>query len=632
MLSLQYSKDRAIFPVVWIKETLKHREKMSTTEIPVAKRVQMLRKWMKEYDLSAFIVPTMDPHNSEYLPDHWKAREWLTGFTGSAGLAVVTAKEALLWTDSRYFLQAEEQLADTPFTLMREGMEGVPGVQEWLEEHFCEDGVIGYYGELMTDDMYEDLVNSEYLILQDVGEDPFDQIWKNRPALPKGKISIQPISAAGISVAEKLDMVREWMMNAKDVLTSFFLNDLSEIAWLLNLRGDDVDYNPFFVSYLLINEDDAVLFVDSEKISPEIASYLEENYITVRGYEEWADELHSLSEEEDGEPFLGMPKTMTSLVINKLDEIDLDYDLVDSPIGMLRAIKNNTEQAGFRQSMLNDGVAMVKFLRWLDENVEKGGVTEIGVDKKLTAFRAEQPGFCSLSFGTIAAYAEHGAIVHYEAEPETDVELQPKGLLLLDSGAHYEWGTTDITRTIALGELTEEERRVYTLVLKGHIGLARCRFPEGTTGLQLDTAARYAMWQEGYDFGHGTGHGVGSRLGVHEGPHQIRKNNRDCTLVPFHAGMTVTDEPGIYVAGRFGVRIENVLLAQKSVKTDFGNFLEFETLTLCPYDMRAVDFSMLTVAEKEWINAYHAKVRATLMPKLDDEADRQWLEAATKEI
>ena len=605
---------------------------MSTTEIPVSKRVQLLRKWMKEYELSAFIVPTMDPHNSEYLPDHWKAREWLTGFTGSAGLAIVTEREAFLWTDSRYFLQAEEQLADTPFTLMREGVEGVPGVQEWLEEHFCEDGVIGYYGELMTDEMYEDMVNSEFLILQDVGEDPFDKIWKDRPALPKGKISIQPLSAAGVTVADKLDMVREWMMNTKNVFSAFFLNDLSEIAWLLNLRGDDVEYNPFFVSYLLVNESDAVLFVDPEKVTPAIAAYLEENHIHVRAYEEWTEELQLMTEEEDGEVFLGMPKSMACHVINTLDDLDLDYDLVESPVALLRAVKNETEQAGFRQAMLYDGVAMVKFLRWLDEHVADGGITEMGVDQKLTAFRAEQPGFCSLSFGTIAAYAEHGAIVHYEAEPETDVELQPKGLLLLDSGAHYECGTTDITRTIALGELTEEERRVYTLVLKGHIGLARCRFPEGATGLQLDIAARYAMWQEGYDFGHGTGHGVGSRLGVHEGPHQIRKNNRACTLVPFHAGMTITDEPGIYVPGCFGVRIENVLLARKSMETDFGKFLEFETLTLCPYDLRPVEVTMLTAAEKEWINAYHLKVRQTLLPRLEDAADRKWLEEATQAI
>ena len=605
---------------------------MSTTNLSVTQRVKLLRKWMRQYGLSAFIVPTMDPHNSEYLPDHWKAREWLTGFTGSAGLAVVTDKEALLWTDSRYFLQAEEQLEDTPFELMREGVEGVPSVQEWLEDNFSEDGVVGYCGEYMTDEMYEDLVNSEYIILQDVGENPFDQIWKDRPALPQGKMTIQPLSAAGVSVSDKLDMVREWMMNAKDVFSSFFFNDLSEIAWVLNLRGDDVDYNPFFVSYLLISEENAVLFVDTDKITPEIQAYLEENDIIVREYDEWPDELQEQAEEEDGEAFLGMPRTMASSVINQLDEIDIEYDLVESPIPSLRAIKNATEQAGFRQAMLYDGVAMVKFLRWLDEHVGEGGVTEMGVDQKLTALRAEQPGYCSLSFGTIAAYADHGAIVHYEAEPETDVELQAKGLLLLDSGAHYECGTTDITRTIALGELTEEERRVYTLVLKGHIGLARCRFPEGTTGLQLDTAARYAMWQEGYDFGHGTGHGVGSRLGVHEGPHQIRKNNRACTLVPFHAGMTITDEPGIYVTGRFGVRIENVLLAQKSVNTDFGSFLEFETLTLCPYDMRAVELSMLTEEEKQWINAYHVKVREALMPKLDDEADRKWLEVATKSI
>ena len=603
---------------------------MSADNITVDKKVKMLRNWMNDNNLTAFIVPTIDPHNSEYLPDHWKAREWLTGFTGSAGIAIVTEDEAYLWTDSRYFLQAEEQLKNTEFQLMRDGEPDVPSVEDWLMQNLGDASVVGYYGELMTQDMYEALSHNEDLDFEDVGEDPFEEIWKDRPGLPEGPICIQPLSAAGVSTEEKLCLLRSWMAEQEVPLDAFFFNDLSEIAWILNLRGKDVDYNPFFLSYLYVGEEDSVLFVDKNKLSPEVKDYLRDNDIRVRAYAEWEQELTDLSYVDD--IYLGMPDSMARLVVDFVNESEMDYDLFESPVPMLRAIKNETEQAGFRQAMEYDGVAMVKFLRWLDENVGKGGITEIGVDKKLTSLRAEQPGFDTLSFATIAAYADHGAIVHYEAEPATDVELQPKGLLLLDSGAHYVCGTTDITRTIALGELTEEERRVYTLVLKGHIGLARCRFPDGINGMQLDTAARYAMWQEGYDFGHGTGHGVGSRLGVHEGPHQIRKNNRGCTLVPFHAGMTITDEPGIYVTGRFGVRIENVLLTKESKQTDFGKFLDFETLTLCPYDMRPVVMSMLSPEEKQWINDYHAEVRRRLMPLLEDAADCQWLENATKEI
>ena len=603
---------------------------MNATDKSIAQRVKALRAWMKDNDLYAYIVPTMDPHNSEYLPDHWKAREWLTGFTGSAGMAVVTLKDGAVWTDSRYFLQAEEQLKDTPFQLMREGEPGVPCLCEWLEKKIGDDFEdVGYCGEMMSQEMYECLASDGCFALKDVGEDPFSLIWKERPDFPKSEIYIQPMSAAGVSVEDKLSAIRRAMSQGV-VMDGFFFNDISEIAWILNLRGGDIEYNPFFLSYLLVREDRTILYVDKDKLSAEVQDYLHSKDIRVYGYNEWRRGIEIMAGRNA--ICLGLPKTISRGVVDFLDGEDIEYEMVDSPVELLRAVKNEVEQEGFRRAMINDGVAMVRFLHWLDENVAKGGVTEIGVDKKLTAFRAEQPGYSSLSFATIAAYAEHGAIVHYEAEPETDVELQPKGLLLLDSGAHYEWGTTDLTRTIALGDLTEEERRVYTLVLKGHIGLARCRFPEGITGLQLDTTARYAMWQEGYDFGHGTGHGVGSRLGVHEGPQQIRKNNRGCTLVPFRAGMTVSDEPGIYVTGRFGVRIENILLTKESVQTDFGKFLEFETLTLCPYDMRPVVVSMLSPEEVAWINAYHARVREVLMPQLEDEADRKWLEQATKSI
>lgn len=591
--------------------------------------VKMLRRWMAEHQLAAYIVPTLDPHNSEYLPDRWKAREWLTGFTGSAGLAVVTAEEAALWTDSRYFLQAEEQLAGTPFCLMRDGEAGVPAPGEWLKACLAADATVGYCGELMSGELLATFKNEAGCRLRDVGQDPFDVLWTGRPELPKQQVMLQPLSAAGVSAEDKLAMVREWMKRQDGQMKAYFINDLSEIAWMLNLRGADIDYNPFFVSYLLVAQDRVLLFVDADKISAEVRDYLESLRVEVCGYNDWKEVLKAWGGNGGR---LGMPNSMNSQVVDTVMGWLMDCELVASPVPLLRAVKNPVEQQGFRTAMEQDGVAMVQFLRWLDEAVVQGGVTEMLVDKKLTALRAARPGYTQLSFSTIAAYAAHGAIVHYEAEPDTDAELAPKGLLLLDSGAHYLSGTTDITRTIALGELTEEERQVYTLVLKGHIALSRMRFPEGTTGLQLDTAARYALWQEGYDFGHGTGHGVGSRLGVHEDPHQIRKNLRACTVVPFQAGMVVTNEPGVYVPGRFGVRIENVLLVKESRQTDFGKFLDFETLTLCPYDLRPVNLSMLVPEEKQWINDYHAEVRRRLMPMLDDVADRQWLEAATREI
>ncbi|MGN1241054.1 MAG: aminopeptidase family protein P, partial [Alloprevotella sp.] len=416
----------------------------------------------------------------------------------------------------------------------------------------------------------------------------------------------------------------------------FLMNDLSEIAWTLNLRGGDIDFNPLFLAYLLINDDKATLFVDRHKLTEEVRTYLSREGVAVDDYNAWQYVAREVRHSGRAVSiYLPASVNMAQLEAFELaTEVadDVRLEVIDSPVPPLRAVKTEAEREGMRTAMLRDGAAMVQFLRWLDEEVPKGLQTELSIDKKLTALRAEQPGFKGLSFPTIAGYAAHGAIVHYEATEETAARFEPRGLLLLDSGAHYDCGTTDITRTVALGSLTEEEHRVYTLVLKGHINLARARFPVGTTGLELDLAARYGMWQRGYDFGHGTGHGVGTYLGVHEGPHQIRKNCRACTLVPFADGMTVTDEPGIYVSGRFGVRIENVLLAHEDGATDFGKFLAFETLTLCPIDLRPVEKELLTDEEIAWLNAYHDRVRAALLPLLANSADKAWLETATRHI
>ena len=602
-------------------------------------RVDALRRWLRGEGLNAYVVPTLDPHNSEYLPFRWQTREWLTGFTGSAGLAVVTLEKAALWTDSRYFLQAEEQLAGTGIALMREGVAGTPEPTRWIEEQLQDGDAVGFCGECMSKELFDSLFAdlSDRIAVRVSENDPFDYLWRDRPDMPRTLITLFPEAYAGLSAREKLQAVRDALPAVHGGAERLFLmNDLSEIAWTLNLRGGDIDFNPLFLAYLLITDDKATLFVDRRKLTEEVRTYLSREGVAVDDYNAWqyvAREVRHAGRAVS--VYLPASVNMAQLEAFELaTEVadDVRLEVIPSPVPPLRAVKTEAEREGMRTAMLRDGAAMVQFLRWLDEEVPKGLQTELSIDKKLTALRAEQPGFKGLSFPTIAGYAAHGAIVHYEATEETAARLEPRGLLLLDSGAHYDCGTTDITRTVALGPLTEEERRVYTLVLKGHINLARARFPEGTTGLELDLAARYGMWQRGYDFGHGTGHGVGTYLGVHEGPHQIRKNCRACTLVPFADGMTVTDEPGIYVSGRFGVRIENVLLAHEDGATDFGKFLAFETLTLCPIDLRPVAKELLTGEEIAWLNAYHDRVRAALLPLLANVADKAWLEAATRHI
>ena len=596
----------------------------------IRNRVNALHRWMAEEHYDAFIIPTTDPHNGEYTPDHWKAREWITGFDGSAGLAVVTRNCAALWTDSRYYLQAEAQLADTPFVLMKDGTAGVPSPTEWLKEVLPEGCVVSFYGEMFTVAMRDELVNglgSHYKVSpSDI--DPFRTIWPERPALPEDPLFIVPTQQAGVSAADKLRLIFDTQHAICPEATHFILNDLSEIAWALNLRGSDIAYNPLFVSYLIVGARHALLCTDPARITPEIKVHLAEAGVGLARYKGWKNFI------DDAGPtdVPAFANTMNVKVADYCRTLGVRHHIIPWQVDRLKAVKNATEQAGFDLAMVRDGVAMVQFLRWLDEHVADGTVTEVTVDERLTALRAAQTGYIGLSFPTIAGYGPHGAIVHYEATPETAATLQPHGLLLLDSGAHYDCGTTDITRTIALGPVSDEERRVYTLVLKGHIALSRCRFPEGTNGLQLDLAARYAMWQEGYDFGHGTGHGVGHINTVHEGPQQVRKNLRGCTTVPFCAGMTITDEPGIYVAGRFGVRIENTLLTIEAGTTDFGRFLTFRPLTLCPIDTRPIDTALLRDDERQWLNQYHAHVYTTLMPHLTDEADRHWLKEATRAI
>lgn len=591
----------------------------------ICNRIEALRDVMRREGIDAFIFPSTDPHNGEYVPAHWEGRKWISGFNGSAGTAVVTMTDAALWTDSRYFIAAEEQLRGTGFRLMKERVEGTPSITRWLGMKLAtvQSPTVGVDGTVNSASSVASLITelrAEGGITVRTNFDPLALIWTDRPPVPQDKVSIHPLEYAGEPCHEKMARIRQQLksMHAYGMLVSA----LDDIAWTLNLRGTDVHCNPVFVSYLLIDAKRATLFVDRAKLTPEVEAYLEAEGVAVAGY---ADVRRGL--ERYGEYNILMDDNETCYTLFNIPQCQ--KVVAPSPILAMKAVKNPTEIEGFRHAMLRDGVALVKFMRWLRPAVEAGGQTEMSVDAKLTALRAAQELYRGLSFDTIAAYREHGAIVHYEATPETDAELRPEGLILIDSGAQYLDGTTDITRTVALGPVTDEERLVYTLVLKGHIQLELCKFPRGASGTQLDALARKDMWAYGYNYLHGTGHGVGSYLNVHEGPHQIRMEYKPAPLVE---GMTVTDEPGIYLPGRFGVRTENTLLVVPYRETGFGRFLQFEPLTLCPIDTAPVITDMLTGDEKAWLNAYHRTVFDRIAPLLDDEADRQWLANACAAI
>ena len=588
-------------------------------------RLERLRRVMRREKIDAFIFPSTDPHNGEYVPEHWEGRKWISGFNGSAGVAVVTMDRAALWTDSRYFIAAEQQLAGTEFQLMKERIEGTPTIAEWLGVALASidgatvglDGYVNSAGEVEL--LQEELRRQGGISLR-TNFDPLQEIWDGRPPIPTGKVTVHPMEYAGETTQSKLGRIRKELraVGAGGMLVSA----LDDIAWILNMRGSDVHCNPVFVAYLLIDGDDTLLYINREKLDARASEYLESVGVKVDDYRNAAR---------------GLAHCRAYCLL--LDPTETNYEMFraagcakkirrQSPVALMKSVKNEAEIQGFRNAMLRDGVAMVKFLKWLRPAVEAGGETEMSVDRKLTALRSEQPLFRGISFDTIAAYQDHGAIVHYEADGESDAELKPEGFLLLDSGAQYLDGTTDITRTIPLGPVTEEQRHVYTLVLKGHIQIELCKFPYAASGTQLDILARQAMWREGMNFLHGTGHGVGSYLNVHEGPHQIRMEWKPAPLRP---GMTVTDEPGLYLAGKFGVRIENTLVVKDYMQTEFGRFLQFEPLTLCPINLGCADISMLTVEEKQWINGYHRLVCEKLSPLLDED-EKAWLEDQTREV
>jgi peptidase, M24 family protein len=591
----------------------------------IEQRLEALRQLMHREHLAAFIFPSTDPHSGEYVPEHWKGRQWISGFNGSAGTAVVTLEDAAVWTDSRYFIAAEEQLHGTEFKLMKDGMPGTPSIAEWLADKLkytnntevALDGMVNTLNEVNA--LKEELRKLGGLTLR-TNLDPLKTIWTNRPEIPTNKVELQPLELAGEETKHKIERIRMALraVHADGTLVS----TLDDVAWTLNLRGSDVECNPVFVAYLLIEQQRTTLYINKEKLTNEVYNYLLSQQIDV---EDYADVTKGLANYAEYNILLD-PNT-TNYTLAKMVKCQ-EIVAMPSPVPALKAVKNEAEIRGFRNAMLKDGIAMVKFLKWLKPAVEAGNETEMSLDDKLTSLRAEQPLFKGKSFETIVGYEAHGAIVHYEATPETNIPVKPHGLVLIDSGGQYQDGTTDITRTIALGDTTPEQRTAYTLVLKGFINFAMLKFPDGATGTQLDATARLPLWREGMNYLHGTGHGVGAYLNVHEGPHQVRMQWRPA---PFHAGMTVTDEPGLYIEGLFGIRIENTLLTTPYRSTPFGEFLQFSSLTLCPIDTAPIELSMLTLDELSWLNNYHRTVYNTLAPHLDSE-HTEWLKDATKPL
>ena len=587
----------------------------------ITNRIAALRHFMREHRLSAFIIPSTDPHSGEYVPEHWEARKWISGFTGSAGTAVVTSDNAGLWTDSRYFIQAAEQLEGTGITLFKDRLPETPSIVDWLGSVLVPGDRVGIDGWVNSHQEASALQNEleKKQIQLTLAPDPFSELWTDRPALPDNPVLIHERMYAGLGCKDKIAQIQEVVRSHG--CNGILISALDEVAWTLNLRGSDVHCNPVFVSYLLLTDHGSTLYIIESKLSAEIKNHLAENGVAVKPYPAIEQDLKEFS----GKLLLS---TGINAAIHAAASTRATVETAPSPVLFLKAVKNETEIAGFRQAMERDGVAMVQFLCWLKEAVPTGRETEISIDRKLYEFRAGQAHFKGISFDTIAGYKAHGAIVHYEATPETDVPLKPEGLLLLDSGAQYLDGTTDITRTIVLGALTEEEKTDYTLVLKGFIQLSMAQFPHGTCGTQLDALARLPMWKAGINYLHGTGHGVGCFLNVHEGPHQFRMNHVPALLVP---GMTVTNEPGIYKAGRHGVRTENTMLIVPAQETEFGAYYRFEPLTLCPIDKEAVRTDMLSDEEMAWFNRYHEEVYHRLSPKLAKK-ECEWLKEATSPL
>lgn len=591
--------------------------------LTIQERLSLLRKQMKKADVDAYIVHHSDPHLSEYIPDYWKEREWLSGFTGSAGTLVVTQKNAALWTDSRYFIQAEMQLSGTGIELCKIGMPETPDIQSWLALNLKQNSIVACNGLLISlsnqRTLSENLKAKKFKVRFDT--DLVSKIWDDRPPIPQQKVFVHTAEFAKVSVQEKLGRIRKELLvrNA----TAYLMCALDEICWTFNIRGADISYNPVFLAYAIVDDDKATLYVDENKLTDEVIQFLANEQVSVKPYSKIFDKLAKLKKKD----------------VLVLDPAKVNFSIYSAIPGntkviettglatQIKARKQPVEVEGINDAMVQDGIAMVEFLYWLEQNVKSGKVTEITVAEKLLEFRSKRKNFISESFGSIVGYADHGAIVHYSATPQTSYTIKPEGFLLVDSGGQYLNGTTDITRTIHLGNPTPQEKRDFTLVLQGMVRLSMAKFPKGTRGSQLDTYARMALWSQGLNYGHGTGHGVGYFLNVHEGPQQIRPENH----LPIEPGMVMSNEPGLYRPNAYGIRIENLIVCVEDETNDFGSFLRFDTLTLCPIDIKAIDLDMLTVQEREWLNHYHQLVYFKLSPHLAAEHEK-WLKEITKPL
>lgn len=590
----------------------------------IHQRLISLRKFMEDKGLHAFIIPSTDAHLSEYPASHWMSREWISGFTGSAGTMVVTREDAALWTDSRYFLQATQELNNTRIELCKDGLPNTPTITQWLFERLSEGDNIGIDGNVFAaKDAFSLIYQLNQKGLHVISDyDPFNDIWKDRPQIPTNPIFELPLEYAGVSASEKVKNIIEELED--NGANSLLIASLDTIAWIFNIRGNDVKCNPVAVCYAYVSRKETVLFIDPKKIAEEIAQYLKNEGVILAEYSKIFDYIANLHNES---VCLSSNKVSLSLY-NKVPSNCRIIDHIPSPADMMKSIKNETELSGFRNAMEHDGVALVKFLIWLENAVPKGDVSELTVVEKLAEYRSQQKMYVGESFDTIAGYQANGAIVHYHVSPDNPAKIKSEGFLLIDSGAQYFDGTTDITRTIALGNLTKQMKEDYTMVLKGHISLATCRFPQGTRGSQLDILARKTLWDKGLNYMHGTGHGIGHFLNVHEGPQSIRMDENPISLQP---GMVTSNEPGIYRANNYGIRIENLILTKEDITTEFGNFYSFETLTLCPIDTQPIVKEMLTEDEVDWLNLYHQMVYDRLSPLLSDE-EKEWLKGKTKAI
>ena len=587
----------------------------------ITERLARLRREMAQRGMDGYVVVTDDFHGSEYVGDYFKARAYLSGFTGSAGTLVVLPDRAALWTDGRYFLQAAEQLTGSTIELMRMGQPGVPAIGAFLAQHLPEGGVLGFDGRTVSSSFagtLEKALEAKHIRFAG-GEDLVDAVWPDRPALSDRPV--WELTGCGLSREEKLAKLREKMAAADAAY--LLLTSLTEIAWTLDLRGGDVACTPVFLSFLLIGREDAQLCIQPQAVPADIAEKLTACGVTLRPYGAIYDLLRGLPADTR---IMADSATANYRITESLSHAEvLDQP---SPAVLMKACKTQEETDGFRAAHIKDGAALCRFLYWLKTRIGEEPMTELSAAARLAAFRAEQPDFLDLSFDTIAGYGPHGAIVHYDPTPETDVPLHPEGLLLVDSGAHYRQGTTDVTRTIALGPVTQEEKRMFTLVLKGHLALAAARFPHGATGENLDVLARLPLWEQGLDYNHGTGHGVGFILSVHEGPQSFRWHSTDGRRIPLEEGMVISNEPGYYEAGKFGIRHENLVLVRAGETTDYGQFMYLEPLTMAPFDRGAIDVSLLTEAELALLNDYHKLVYDTVSPLLPAE-EQAWLAAAT---